>query len=342
MAFKLSNPIYIEESGCWIYPDADNVSLHDRLFIVCDNNALAETIISNINEYLSHRSLTSVQLSELADDIITSGSKDFSSSSLALLLINKSNCLTLQMGKSRIVHISTATGDIEYDSSNHILDSYSSKAKTQLINRINRDDVIILTLADRVDTQRLLNIVCNTVFDDDNSLLNELLGLLGKHREQPPATYYLKFIGAGGAVARINNIVKDINWKWITVFLLLAALIVGLSLLSLNGNMLRFTTDDQKAETLVDSDSINAPVPAIQDISDIDEVDKASIKNLNDTTKSLKETINETKTKGNTDPLPPSDDSELQIEPVKPVQPVQEDPAMLQVPPTPVPDNPQE
>ena len=178
MAIKLNEPLYIEQSGCWIYPDANNVSFDDRLFIVCDNNTLAESFISSINELISNRSLTAVRLSELADEIITSNNKDFTSASIALLLINKNSCLTLQMGKSRVVHVSPATDDIEYDSSSHILDSYSSKARTQLINRININDAILLTLTDRVDTRQLLNLIFNASDNDITLLQKDLLSLL--------------------------------------------------------------------------------------------------------------------------------------------------------------------
>lgn len=342
MALKLNTPLYVEQSERWIYPNAGNVTADDRLFIVCDNNVLAEILITNINELLSHRSLTPVQLSELADEIITSGNKDFSSSSLALLLLNKNSCLSLQMGKSRIVHLSPTTGDIEYDSSNHILDSYNSKAKTQLINRISGNDVIILTLADRVDTQRLLSMVCNASYDDDNSLLNGLSLLIGKHREQPPATYYLRFLGAGSAVGKISNFIKDINWKWIIIFLVLAAIIAGVAMFSLNGNRLHFYTEEQQIEIPTDSDSINVLEPAIQDISEIDEITDASIKKNSDSLKLQQDiTKNESVKKEIDESHEPVVKNETETDPINSIEQTQEDPTAPQVSPTPIPENPQ-
>lgn len=290
MALQLLPPLFIEQQGCSIFPSTEIVSNDDRLFIVCDNSSLAETIISSINEQLSTRkSLSADILAELADEIVTSRPKDFASSSMALALINRNSCLTMQMGKSRIVRISPSTGDIEYDSSNHILNNISSKAKTQLHSRIFTGDIIFITLTDRVDTQQLLSMSLNVDPDNNGAFMNELTALLSKHRDVSPATYVLRFAGSGNIAAGISNLIKDINWKWIVIFLCFAAIITAVSILSLNYNLLK---SDNSAGTQIiptDSDTIKAPAPAITDIPIIEE-DNTGTVNQPDTTIKRQET----------------------------------------------------
>ena len=125
--------------------------------------------------------------------------------------------------------------------------------------------------------------------------------------------------------------------------LVLANDITGpVSILSLSGHLLRFTSDDQRVDQPIDSDSINAPAPAIQDISDINEVNDVTIKASNDSIKPRQEIVKDEAPKEKVESQKPEIKNDVETEPVKPVEPDQVEPAIPQVSPTPVPDNPTE
>lgn len=271
MAILLNTPIYIEQPGKCIYPAPGVISNDDRLFIVSSSNSLAEAIISGINEHMaSSRSLSVAALNTIADELLTAGN-EYSAESLAMAYINRKGCTVMQIGKSRVMHISKLSGEIEYDSSNHIPDTLSSKAKTELITKIYTGDVVLLTLSDRVDSQRLLQLLSDESIDE-MAMPARLKALLGKHRDCAPASFALKFSGSAGFGVNFKNFISDINWKWILTFIALAAVICAVAFMSFNSNLssiIGATPDDKPAVSHDTLDTLKQPEPAIQDIQDL-------------------------------------------------------------------------
>lgn len=273
MALQLSTPIFIEQAGKYLYPAPDVISGDDRLFIVSSSDHLAQAVISGINEHLSSsHSLSVSALDTIADDLLTAGN-EFSTESLAMAYVNRNGCTTMQIGKSRVMHISKLSGEIEYDSSNHIPHTLSSKAKTQLHSRLYTGDVVLLTLTDRVDSQRLLNLLSDEACDE-TQLSTRLKSLLEKHRDEAPATFALKFSGSRGLGAGLKDMITDINLKWISIFIVLAALIGLLAWLTFNSDIPSFFTDKSAESNIILADTIDtlqAPTPAVQDIQNLPE-----------------------------------------------------------------------
>ena len=74
MAIQLSNLAFVSQENHMIFPATDVVSTSDRLFIVCDNNELAEALISGINDKLSSkRALTIEDMNNIIDEMLTGG-----------------------------------------------------------------------------------------------------------------------------------------------------------------------------------------------------------------------------------------------------------------------------
>lgn len=175
----------------------------------------------------------------------------------------------MQMGKSRVLQLSPTDGEIQYDSSNQILDTLSSKVKTYQINGINTNDIIVVTLTDRVDSQRLLRQFCDNGGEQGDYLLESMAALLGKHQDETPATYIIQFSSSSSIAGNIKKNINDINWKWITLFIFLATLIIAVSYLSFNGNISLF--EDNQADTVMieNVDTARTLAPAIDTIEEI-------------------------------------------------------------------------
>ena len=145
--------------------------------------------------------------------------------------MHPSGCLVAQMGRSRVLHVSALNHELDYDSRNQIQD-YNTKARAEVLKELNDGDVIIITLADRVDGHKLCQVVTDQGMSDQ--LGPQLHKALSINRDEAPASYIIQFQQVkGGALMSL----PDINWKWISLFLLLAALIAGVAMLSLNGGL---------------------------------------------------------------------------------------------------------
>lgn len=264
MAIQLSNLKYISQNDRWMSPTPDTVTIDDKLFIVGDNDELAQSIIQGINDLLnSKRSISVDELNTIIDELLTQGGPKLATSSLALVLLNRKGALVLQLGKSRVLHVSTNANEIAYDSRNHILDTYSSKARIQQISDIQSDDILLITLSDMVDTQALLQMSADADFNNEQ-FQSSLTTMLSKHRTEAPASYILQFKGSAGMVSNMTNRIKDVNWKWMILYLLLAGIIGLVALLSLNGkiSMPSFGNNEkpielQPVDTISPTDTIN-------------------------------------------------------------------------------------
>ena len=270
MAIQLSSISFIKQENQLIFPTTDVASTSDRMFIVCDNDVLAEGLISGINERLSTKRALSVEdMNNIIDETLTGGGQTLAKSSLALALISKSACLTVQMGKSRVLHVAVSENEIAYDSRNHILDTYSSKARIQLINNIKSGDLVLITLSDMVDTQSLLRMTEDMTPENQQLSQTDLVKLLSQHKQVAPASYLMQFTGSSGMAGAIADRIKDINWKWIALYILLAAVIAAVALLSLNGGISwpqwggnqEEVIELQPADTTAAPDTVAAPIP---------------------------------------------------------------------------------
>ena len=264
MAIQLNNLKYISQKDRWMSPTPDSVTIDDKLFIVSDNDTLAQGIIQGINELLnSKRAVNVTELNAIIDELLTQGAQRLATASLALVMNNRKGALVMQLGKSRVLHVSTNNNEIAYDSRNHILDTYSSKARIQQISDIKGGDIILITLSDMVDTQALLQMSASGDFDNEQ-FQSSLITMLSKHRTEAPASYILQFKGTAGIVSNMTNRIKDVNWKWMLLYLLLAGIIGVVALLSLNGkiSLPSFVKNEkpielQPVDTISPTDTIN-------------------------------------------------------------------------------------
>ena len=250
VTYQIKTPYCILPEGCYSIPDKGNASDDDRLFIVTNDSAVREALISALNEQLEkRRKITPTLFNELLDDALTSLGQRNKQCDLAFLLMHPSGCLVAQMGRSRVLHVSALNHELDYDSRNQIQD-YNTKARAEVLKELNDGDVIIITLADRVDGHKLCQVVTDPGMSDQ--LGPQLHKALSINRDEAPASYIIQFQQVkGGALMSL----PDINWKWITLFVLLAALIAGVAMLSLNGGLKlpKFGSDEVTTEMQTDT-----------------------------------------------------------------------------------------
>ncbi len=236
MKIQLNPPLIIEQDGCNLFPAADAATADDRLFIVTDNAALAQTLIAGINDRLSARRMVRPDdFDTMLDDAMPAAGERQKTDSLALALMQRNGCLVAQMGKSRVMHVN-ADGEVEYDSRNQIMDTYNSKARIQVLTNLKAGDHLVVSLADRIDAQTLAEIFSNAE-NDDYQRKDALTALLSKNRQQAPATFLLTMAGGGGMANAIGQRIKDVNWKWMLIYVLLLAAIAALAWASLTGQL---------------------------------------------------------------------------------------------------------
>ncbi len=250
MNYQIRTPYCILPEGTYSIPDLNNASDDDRLFIVTNDISVREALIEALNTQLEKRRKISAEMfNDLLDDALTSLGQRNNQIDLAFLLMHPGGCLVAQMGRSRVMHISALNHEIAYDSRNQIQD-YNTKARAEVLKDISDGDVIIITLADRVDGHKLCQVIADYAMSDElNVMLHKALGV---NREEAPASYIIQLQEVkGGALSKLS----DVNWKWITLYLLLAALIAGLAWLSLTGGlkMPKFFDDDPATEVTVDT-----------------------------------------------------------------------------------------
>ena len=250
MNYQIRTPYCILPEGNYSIPDLGNASDDDRLFIVTNDISVREALIEALNTQLEKRRKISPEMfNDLLEDALTSLGQRNKQVDLAFLLMHPGGCLVAQMGRSRVMHISALNHEIAYDSRNQIQD-YNTKARAEVLKDINDGDVIIITLADRVDGHKLCQVVADHGMGDE--LDAQLHRALGVNRDEAPASYIIQMQQVkGGVLSKLS----DVNWKWIMLYLLLAALIAGLAWLSLTGGlkMPKFFENEPAIEATVDT-----------------------------------------------------------------------------------------
>ncbi|MBR5728061.1 MAG: hypothetical protein IKX39_05365 [Muribaculaceae bacterium] len=250
MTYQINTPFCILPEGCYSSPDIGCATEDDRLFIVTNDVSVREALIEALNNKLEkRRKISSTMFNEILEDALTSLGQRNKQCDLAFLLMHPGGCLVAQMGRSRVLHISGANHEITYDSRNQIQD-YSTKSRAEVIKDINDGDVIIITLSDRVDGHKLTQTVADYAGSDEfEPQINKALAV---NRDSAPASYIITMRNTKGNMLAP---LADVNWKWVLLYLLLAALIAGVAMLSLNGGLKlpKLFEDKPAAEASVDS-----------------------------------------------------------------------------------------
>jgi hypothetical protein len=251
MTYQINTPYCILPEGCYASPNIGSATEDDRLFIVTNDITVREALIEALNNSLEkNRKISPAMFNEMLEDALTSLGQRNKQCDLAFLLMHPGGCLVAQMGRSRVLHISGMNHEIAYDSRNQIQD-YSTKSRAEVIKDINDGDVIIITLSDRVDGHKLTQTVTDYVGTEDfEQQMNKALAV---NLDTAPASYVITMQHAKGGMF---HHLSDINWKWILLYLLLAALIAGVAMLSLNGGLKLpklFDDDKPAAEATIDS-----------------------------------------------------------------------------------------
>ena len=250
MTYQINTPYCILPEGCYSSPNIGSATEDDRLFIVTNDVAVREALIEALNDKLEkRRKISSAMFNEMLEDALTSLGQRNTQCDLAFLLMHPGGCLVAQMGRSRVLHISGANHEITYDSRNQIQD-YSTKSRAELIKDINDGDVIIITLSDRVDGHKLTQTVADYAGSDEfEPQINKALAV---NRDSAPASYIITMRNTKGSMLAP---LADVNWKWVLLYLLLAAAIAGVAMLSLNGGLKlpKLFENEPTTETSVDS-----------------------------------------------------------------------------------------
>ena len=250
MTYQINTPFCILPEGCYSSPNIGSATEDDRLFIVTNDVAVREALIEALNDKLEkRRKISPAMFNEMLEDALTSLGQRNKQCDLAFLLMHPGGCLVAQMGRSRVLHISGANHEIAYDSRNQIQD-YSTKSRAEVIKDINDGDVIIITLSDRVDGHKLTQTVADYAGSEEfEQQINKALAV---NLDTAPASYVITMQHTKGGVLKP---LSDVNWKWILLYLLLAAAIAGLAMLSLNGGLKlpKLFEDKPAAEVSVDS-----------------------------------------------------------------------------------------
>ena len=250
MTYQINTPFCILPEGCYSSPNIGSATEDDRLFIVTNDVAVREALIEALNDKLEkRRKISPAMFNEMLEDALTSLGQRNKQCDLAFLLMHPGGCLVAQMGRSRVLHISGANHEIAYDSRNQIQD-YSTKSRAEVIKDINDGDVIIITLSDRVDGHKLTQTVADYAGSEEfEQQINKALAV---NLDTAPASYVITMQHTKGGVLKP---LSDVNWKWILLYLLLAAAIAGLAMLSLNGGLKlpKLFEDKPAAEVNVDS-----------------------------------------------------------------------------------------
>lgn len=250
MTYQINTPFCILPEGCYSSPNIGSATEDDRLFIVTNDVAVREALIEALNDKLEkRRKISPAMFNEMLEDALTSLGQRNKQCDLAFLLMHPGGCLVAQMGRSRVLHISGENHEIAYDSRNQIQD-YSTKSRAEVIKDISDGDVIIITLSDRVDGHKLTQTVADYAGSEEfEQQINKALAV---NLDTAPASYVITMQHTKGGVLKP---LSDVNWKWVLLYLLLAAAIAGLAMLSLNGGLKlpKLFEDKPAAEVSVDS-----------------------------------------------------------------------------------------
>ncbi len=268
MKYQLNPPIHIGQEGRWLIPAAGTATADDRLFIVSDNAQVSEALITAINERLAERrKVTADDFGAMLDDAMPAAGERLKTCDLVMALMQPGGCLVAQMGKSRVLHID-AQGEVNYDSRNQILD-FGAKARTEFITRFAAGDCLLLTLADRVDPIAVADVACDTALDEAGRAA-AFTRVLASNREQAPASYVITLAAGSGGALRIG----DVNWRWVALYLLLAAAIAAVAWASLTGRLTMpdFSSHETAAADTVPAAAAPAPVDTTSPPADAVEV----------------------------------------------------------------------
>lgn len=250
MTYQINTPYCILPDGCYASPNMGSATEDDRLFIVTNDVTVREALIEALNDRLENRRrISPTMFNEILDDALTSLGQRNKQCDLAFLLMHPGGCLVAQMGRSRVLHISGENHEIAYDSRNQIQD-YSTKSRAEVLKDINDGDVIIITLSDRVDGHKLTQTVADySQSEDFNEQIDRALAV---NLDTAPASYVITMQHAKGGMP---SALADVNWKWVLLYLLLAAAIAGVAMLSLNGGLKlpKLFEDKPAAEVTADS-----------------------------------------------------------------------------------------
>ena len=251
MKYQIRNPYCILPEGTYSMPNIGSADSDDRLFVVTNDVTVREALVESLNSQLQkHRKVSPGLFNDLLEDALTSLGQRNKTIDLAFLLMHPGGCLVAQMGRSRVLHISGLNHEIAYDSRDQIQD-YNTKARAELLKDINTGDVIIITLADRVDGHKLCQVVADHGLSEQ--LDDGLHKALSVNRDEAPASYIIQMQEVkGGALAGLS----DINWKWITLYAFLAALIAGVAWLSLTGSLKMPQLFENQPDTKVTADTV--------------------------------------------------------------------------------------
>lgn len=257
MKYQIRTPYCILPEGAYSMPNLGSADSDDRLFIVTNDVTLREALVEALNTQLEkRRKLSPEMFNDLLDDALTALGQRSKQVDLAFLLMHPGGCLVAQMGRSRVMHISALNHEIAYDSRNQIQD-YNTKARAEVLKDINDGDVIVITLADRVDGHKLCQVVADYGMSDQlNAQLHKALAV---NRDEAPASYIIQFQQVKGGTLSCP---ADVNWKWILLYVFLAVLIVGLAMLSLNGGLKLPKLFDEKPTAEVVTDTLQADTVA--------------------------------------------------------------------------------
>lgn len=257
MTYQINTPHCILPEGCYASPSIGDATEDDRLFIVTNDVAVQEALIEALNNSLARsRKISPTMFNEMLEDALTSLGQRNKQCDLAFLLMHPGGCLVAQMGRSRVIHISGMNHEITYDSRNQIQD-YSTKSRAEIIKDINDGDVIIITLSDRVDGHKLAQTVTDYAGTEDFE--HQINKALAVNLDTAPASYVITMQHTKGGMF---NQLSDVNWKWILLYLLLAALIAGVAMLSLNGELKLPKLFDEKSATEASIDSVASDTTA--------------------------------------------------------------------------------
>lgn len=251
MTYQINTPFCILPEGCYSSPNIGSATEDDRLFIVTNDVAVREALIEALNDKLEkRRKISPAMFNEMLEDALTSLGQRNKQCDLAFLLLHPGGCLVAQMGRSRVLHISGENHEIAYDSRNQIQD-YSTKSRAEVIKDISDGDVIIITLSDRVDGHKLTQTVADYAGSEEfEQQINKALAV---NLDTAPASYVITMQHTKGGVLKP---LSDVNWKWVLLYLLLAAAIAGLAMLSLNGGLKLPMLFEDKPAAEVSLDSV--------------------------------------------------------------------------------------
>jgi len=255
--YQIRTPYCILPEGAYSMPNLGSADSDDRLFIVTNDVTLREALVEALNTQLEkRRKLSPEMFNDLLDDALTALGQRSKQVDLAFLLMHPGGCLVAQMGRSRVMHISALNHEIAYDSRDQVVD-YNSKARAQVLRHPGDGDVIVITLADRLDGHKLCQVVAD--YGRSDELDSHLHKALAVNRDEAPASYIIQLQQVkGGTLSRP----ADVNWKWILLYLLLAALIAGVAMLSLNGGLKLPKLSDEKPPAQVMTDTLQTDTAA--------------------------------------------------------------------------------